>query len=125
VSDLLRVSNVRPSTTTKCPQPMGTGIGSPNTSQKHVHVRATTRQWHAYAQKHEWRLLECEASDQYGDVNMSNVYVEPRPKGRPEGSHIDNYVVEDRAGPRTPNVQNTGGGNRLGEEERSYTCSPS
>jgi hypothetical protein len=28
---------------------------------------------------------------------MVNVYVEPRPKGRPEGSHIDDYVVEDRA----------------------------
>ena len=28
---------------------------------------------------------------------MSNVYVEPRPKGRPEGTHIDDYVVEDHA----------------------------
>jgi hypothetical protein len=28
---------------------------------------------------------------------MSNVYVEARPKGRPEGSHIDDYVVEDHA----------------------------
>jgi hypothetical protein len=28
---------------------------------------------------------------------MSNVYVEPRPKGHPEGSHIDDYVVEDHA----------------------------
>lgn len=28
---------------------------------------------------------------------MANVYVEPRPKGRPEGSHIDDYVVEDHA----------------------------
>lgn len=26
---------------------------------------------------------------------MANVYVEPRPKGRPEGSHIEDYVVED------------------------------
>lgn len=25
---------------------------------------------------------------------MANVYVEARPKGRPEGSHIDDYVVE-------------------------------
>jgi hypothetical protein len=25
---------------------------------------------------------------------MANVYVEPRPKGRPEGSHIDDYVVD-------------------------------
>jgi hypothetical protein len=28
---------------------------------------------------------------------MANVYIEPRPKGRPEGSHIDDYVVEDHA----------------------------
>jgi len=28
---------------------------------------------------------------------MPNVYVEPRPKGRQEGSHIDDYVVEDHA----------------------------
>ena len=26
---------------------------------------------------------------------MSNVYVEPRPKGRPEGGPIEDYVVED------------------------------
>jgi hypothetical protein len=28
---------------------------------------------------------------------MPNVYVEPRPKGRPEGSAIEDYVVEDHA----------------------------
>ena len=28
---------------------------------------------------------------------MANVYIEPRPKGRPEGSSIDDYVVEDHA----------------------------
>lgn len=28
---------------------------------------------------------------------MANVYVEPRPKGRPEGSPITDYVVEDHA----------------------------
>ena len=28
---------------------------------------------------------------------MAVVYVEPHPKGRPGGSHIDNYVVEDHA----------------------------
>jgi len=28
---------------------------------------------------------------------MANVYVEVRPKGRPEGSHVDDYVVEDHA----------------------------
>ncbi len=28
---------------------------------------------------------------------MTNVFIEPRPKGRPGGSHIDDYVVEDHA----------------------------
>jgi len=28
---------------------------------------------------------------------MANVYIEARPKGRPEGSHIDDFVVEDHA----------------------------
>jgi len=28
---------------------------------------------------------------------MANVYIEPRPKGRPEGSPIEDYAVEDRA----------------------------
>ena len=29
---------------------------------------------------------------------MTNVYVEPRPKGRHEGDPIEDYVVEDHAG---------------------------
>jgi hypothetical protein len=28
---------------------------------------------------------------------MAIVYVEPRPKGRPEGTKIDDFVVEDHA----------------------------
>jgi hypothetical protein len=28
---------------------------------------------------------------------MANVFVEPRPKGRPEGSGIEDFVVEDHA----------------------------
>ena len=28
---------------------------------------------------------------------MPNVFIEARPKGRPDGSAIDDYVVEDRA----------------------------
>jgi hypothetical protein len=28
---------------------------------------------------------------------MANVYIEARPKGRAEGTHIDDYVVEDQA----------------------------
>jgi hypothetical protein len=31
------------------------------------------------------------------EENLANVYIEPRPKGRPEGSAIDDYVVEDHA----------------------------
>jgi hypothetical protein len=29
--------------------------------------------------------------------NMPNVYIEARPKGRPEGSPVEDYVVEDHA----------------------------
>jgi hypothetical protein len=28
---------------------------------------------------------------------MANVYIEARPKGRPEDSHIEDYVAEDHA----------------------------
>jgi hypothetical protein len=28
---------------------------------------------------------------------MANVYIEPRPKGRPEGDPIQDYVVKDHA----------------------------
>jgi hypothetical protein len=28
---------------------------------------------------------------------MANIYIEARPKGRPEGTAIDGYVVEDHA----------------------------
>ncbi len=28
---------------------------------------------------------------------MTNVYIEPRPKGRPQGDHIDDFAVEDHA----------------------------
>jgi hypothetical protein len=28
---------------------------------------------------------------------MANLYIEARPKGRPEGDRIDDYVVEDQA----------------------------
>jgi hypothetical protein len=32
-----------------------------------------------------------------GERRTANVYIEARPKGRPEGSHIADYVVEDHA----------------------------
>jgi hypothetical protein len=32
-----------------------------------------------------------------GGNTMANVYIEPRPKGRPEGEPIHDYVVEDHA----------------------------
>ncbi len=31
------------------------------------------------------------------EIKMANVYVEARPKGRLEGTRIDDYVVEDHA----------------------------
>jgi hypothetical protein len=37
---------------------------------------------------------------------MANVYIEPRPKGRPEGSRIDDYVVEDHADHELGTFQN-------------------
>jgi hypothetical protein len=47
---------------------------------------------------------------------MANVYVEPRPKGHPVGACIDDYVVEDHAGPRTHHLQNAARGNKMGEK---------
>lgn len=35
---------------------------------------------------------------------MSNVFVEPEPKGRPEGSAITHYVLEHPHGARVTNV---------------------
>jgi hypothetical protein len=35
---------------------------------------------------------------------MANVYVEPKPKGRPEGSPITHYVLEYRHGARVTDV---------------------
>ena len=35
---------------------------------------------------------------------MPNVYVEPRPKGRPEGTAIDDYVLEHANGARVDQV---------------------
>jgi hypothetical protein len=31
------------------------------------------------------------------EADMANVYIEPRPKGRPEGTPIEDYAVEDHA----------------------------
>ena len=47
---------------------------------------------------------------------MANVYIEPRPKGRPEGSSIDDYVIEDHADRVTCHVQNAARSNRLGKK---------
>jgi hypothetical protein len=33
--------------------------------------------------------------ERYGENEMSNIYVEARRKGQPEGSALDDYVVED------------------------------
>ena len=35
---------------------------------------------------------------------MANVYVEPRPKGRPEGAPIDDYILEFAHGARMDQV---------------------
>jgi hypothetical protein len=38
------------------------------------------------------------------EINMSNVYVEPRPKGKPEGTAIADYVLEHAHGALVTNV---------------------
>jgi hypothetical protein len=42
-------------------------------------------------------MLIAPANPGKGAKSMANVYVEARPKGRAEGSPIDDYVVEDHA----------------------------
>jgi hypothetical protein len=42
-------------------------------------------------------LVARDKSHLRGKALMVSVYVEARPKGRPEGSHTDDYVVEDHA----------------------------
>ena len=39
----------------------------------------------------------CTISFVLEEAKMANVFVEPRPKGKPEGSPITDYTVEDRA----------------------------
>jgi hypothetical protein len=43
------------------------------------------------------RLIAIADEDVSGEKTMANVYIEARPKGRPEGSAIQDYVVEDHA----------------------------
>ena len=47
---------------------------------------------------------------------MATVYIEPRPKGRPEGDPIDDYVVEDHADQCPRHLQDAARGNRVGKE---------
>lgn len=39
-----------------------------------------------------------------GEPNMANVFVEPEPKGRPEGTAITHYVLEYAHGARVTNT---------------------
>ena len=56
-----------------------------------------------------------------GDTAMPNVYVEARPKGRPEGSAITDYVVEDHAD-HVLQPLNPKGGDRMGQAEWSFAA---
>ena len=38
---------------------------------------------------------------------MANVYVEPRPKGRPEGTKIDDYVLEQAGDVKVPSSKDS------------------
>ena len=50
---------------------------------------------------------------------MPNVYVEARPKGRPEGSSIEDFVVEDHAD-HVLGTFKTERSDRLGQKERPF-----
>jgi len=49
-----------------------------------------------------------------GEIPLPNVYVEPRPKGRPEGTPIADYVLEFAGG------QQLGGSFRTQAEAATY-----
>jgi hypothetical protein len=50
------------------------------------------------ARSHKASILDADAQVRHREkATMANVYVEARPKGRPEGTRIDDYVVEDHA----------------------------
>jgi hypothetical protein len=53
---------------------------------------------------------------------MANVFVEARPKGKPAGSPITDYIVEDRADSRSRVIPNPRGGNALGQDSRPYAA---
>lgn len=56
---------------------------------------------------------------------MTNVFVEPRPKGKEEGSPIDDFVVEDHADHVLATFKNTSGGGPIGSHPRAQTsCCP-
>src|ERR1700691_2018900 len=60
------------------------GLGDINVMYESV-KRVKRRHEQAWRLKKQWRST------------MANVYIEARPKGRPEGDRIDDYVVEDHA----------------------------
>ncbi len=47
---------------------------------------------------------------------VTTVYIEARPKGRQEGSAIEDYVVEEQGGRVLKTFKTSGRGDRLGEE---------
>lgn len=58
---------------------------------KHCAIRRAVERRHAFRSA---SIFRCKL---YYGVVMPNVYIEARPKGRPEGTRIDDYVVEDGA----------------------------
>ena len=51
---------------------------------------------------------------------MANVYIEARPKGRPEGSPVEDYVVEDHSNHVPCHLQNAARSDRLGNKKWSH-----
>ena len=52
-----------------------------------------------------WLCGQCSPrSTTIGERNMTTVFIEARPKGRPEGSAIEDYVVEEQGGSRPEDI---------------------
>jgi hypothetical protein len=58
---------------------------------------------------------------------MANVYIEPRPKGRQQGSPIEGYVVEDHADsvPHTCKTKRSPGRSKTATPLMSLVCGTS
>jgi len=61
-----------------------------NSTKSGNHIAYNELKW--LAKCYRWTVANCS-----GEYFMTNVYVEARPKGRPEGDPVTDYVVEDHS----------------------------